>query len=55
MKATSFSLFDEAKINPKEYIDDIITIAEKFDVDFWKVVRINCSDFVLKRLSKRVA
>ncbi len=48
--ATDVFFFDEMKIEPKDYIDQMIAIAKMFEMDFWEVIGRNCSDFESKRL-----
>lgn len=34
----------------KDYVDEYVTLANKFDIDFWRTVRLNGNDFSIKRL-----
>jgi hypothetical protein len=43
--------FEETGRNPKEYIDELISYCNEFNIDFWIVVKSHSSDgFLLKRL-----
>lgn len=42
--------FEQTKYDPKEYIDERISLSKQFNLDFWKVVELYCSDVELERL-----
>jgi hypothetical protein len=48
--ASNLSFFYERKIEPRDYIDQMIAIAKMFGLNFWEIIDINCSDFESKRL-----
>lgn len=49
--AKDISFFAQMKIRPKAYIDDMCVLTQKFEMDFWEVVRQNCSEMEVKRLN----
>jgi hypothetical protein len=44
------SYFEQVKVIPRDYIDERIKFAMKFDLDFWRIVLQNCGDYHLDRL-----
>lgn len=48
--AEDISFFQELNKNPKEFIDEMIDLCEKFNLDFWSIIEINCSHFHFKQL-----
>lgn len=40
----------DLELNPKEYIDEMISLAAIFNLDFWKVSNINCSSYSYEKL-----
>jgi len=48
--AKSPTFFEEMKYDPKEYMDERTALGKKFDLDFWKVIDLHCSDYELQRL-----
>lgn len=44
------TFFKEFDLIPKDYIDERISICKQLGFDFWKAIRVNCSDYKFKRL-----
>jgi len=48
--ALDVSFFDKMKIEPKDYIEQMIALANMFGMDFWEVIARHCSDFESRRM-----
>ncbi len=44
------SFFKEMKVQPVDYINQLMSITKVFGMDFWEVVSRNCKESELKRL-----
>ena len=49
-EAAFFDDLNEQKISLKDYINERISVANTFEIDFWKVVRSHCNHYIAKRL-----
>ena len=47
---SDISFSKELKIDPVDYINQLIHVTSMFDLDFWEVVSRNCSKAEAKRL-----
>jgi|GEM_PF-2196718 len=48
--ATDISFFEQLSLNPKEFIDERISLCHQFNLDFWEWINDNCSDYQSKQL-----
>ncbi len=48
--AENTEFFAQCDDSPKEYMDRRIALCNRFDLNFWDVIDLNCSHFVLQRL-----